>query len=183
MVQPAILLGTRFIHYHNRGSHSQKSHNQGSHSRESHSGGSHIRGSYSRESHIRGSHSRESLIQGSHSQESHSQKSHSPSTLGNIWRQALVLSFTLFYRIRSIWAARSMWLACHRKTNINTRNWVWLAVYVYIHSYILGISNRCTVSKYGKYCLYFDGTRAYMVVAHSFVAFGGSYAPDRINHQ
>ena len=60
---------------------------------------------------------------------------------------------------------------------IHTWNWVWL----------LGISNKCTVSKYGKYSacmnLYFDGTLVYTEVAHSLATFAGSYAPGMINHQ
>jgi hypothetical protein len=48
----------------------------------------------------------------------------------------------------------------------------------------IDISNRRTLSKYGRLLrlnLYFDGTRAYIVVARSFTDFGGSYAPVNIN--
>ena len=174
MVQPAvILLGTRFIQYHSRGSHSRKSHSRESHSRGSHSRGLHSRESYSRESHSRGSHSRRSHSQesesweshsrkshsrgshiwGSHSQGLHNWKSHSFSTFYSAWRQALVVS--LHYSVESG--------ACDLRAIERQIHSVWLAVYVYV----LGVSNRCPVSKYGKYCLYF----------------GDLYAPGIINHQ
>ena len=53
-----------------------------------------------------------------------------------------------------------------------------MAIHVCIIIMVIDISNKCTLSKYMESIglnLYFNGTRAYMVVAHAFAAFSGSY--------
>ena len=71
-----------------------------------------------------------------------------------------------------------MKLVCHR--NIKSRTELSVAIHVCIMG--ITISNRNTlliIYIWNVLCLnlYFDGTQAYMVVAHSFATFGGIYAP------